>query len=60
MTVTMAASACFLTPIGYQCNLMVQGPGGYHFSDYFKPGIAISIVCCVVSVLVIPLIWPLR
>lgn len=60
MAVTMAASACFLTPIGYQCNLMVQGPGGYHFTDYFRPGIAMSIVCCAVTVLVIPLVWPLQ
>ncbi len=60
MAVTMAASACFLTPIGYQCNLMVQGPGGYHFTDFFKPGLVMSIVCCAVTVLVIPLVWPLQ
>ncbi|MBM4203382.1 MAG: SLC13 family permease [Gammaproteobacteria bacterium] len=60
MAVTMAASACFLTPIGYQCNLMVQGPGGYHFTDYFKPGIVMTVVCCAVTVLIIPMIWPLQ
>jgi len=59
MVVTMAASACFATPLGYQCNLMVQGPGGYQFTDYLKPGLVMGAVCCAITVNVIPLIWPL-
>lgn len=59
MAVTMAASASFATPLGYQCNLMVQGPGGYLFTDYLKPGLVMNVLCCVITVGVIPLIWPL-
>lgn len=59
MAVTMAASASFATPLGYQCNLMVQGPGGYLFTDYLKPGLIMNLLGCAISVTVIPLVWPL-
>jgi di/tricarboxylate transporter len=59
MTLMMAASASFATPLGYQCNLMVQGPGGYRFTDYFKPGIFMNMLCCIITVSVVPWIWPL-
>jgi di/tricarboxylate transporter len=52
------ASACYATPIGYQTNLLVYGPGGYVFKDYLKLGIPLSIGVWIVSSLVIPLIWP--
>ncbi|MEZ5595340.1 MAG: anion permease [Pseudomonadales bacterium] len=59
MAVMMAASASFATPIGYQCNLMVYGPGGYRFTDFFRIGIPMNLLCCAVTVCVAPLLWPL-
>lgn len=59
MAVAIAASASFITPIGYQTNLIVQGVGGYKFSDYVKTGFAISLICFLISVLLIPVFWPL-
>ncbi len=56
--IMLAASASFATPIGYQTNLMVYGPGGYRFSDYFRVGIPLNLTIGVVSVLLAPLIWP--
>ena len=53
-----AASASFITPIGYQTNLMVFGPGGYKYFDYVKVGLPLALILWVVSVLVIPMIWP--
>lgn len=57
MTIMMAASASFATPIGYQTNLMVMGPGGYRFRDYLTLGIPLSMLTCLMSTLLIPLIW---
>ncbi len=57
--VMMAASASFATPLGYQTNLMVYGPGGYHFRDFLKVGIPMNIFIGVVTVVTILLIWPL-
>lgn len=54
----MAASASFATPIGYQTNLMVYGPGGYRFTDYLRIGIPLNIVLGIVTVTLSPLIWP--
>ena len=59
MIIMFAASASFLTPFGYQTNLMVQGPGGYHFADYFRVGILLSLMVGVTVVLLVPLFWPL-
>ena len=58
-TIMMAASACFSTPIGYQTNLMVMGPGGYTFSDYFRLGSPLTVLTGVLTVLLAPMIWPL-
>ncbi len=57
IAIMMAASASFATPIGYQTNLMVLGPGGYRFSDYLRAGIPMTIVTSLVAIAVIPLIW---
>jgi di/tricarboxylate transporter len=57
--ICFGASACFATPMGYQTNLMVYGPGGYSFMDYMKLGIPLNIFVVVASTLFIPLIWPL-
>ncbi len=56
--ITMAASASFATPIGYQTNLMVYGPGGYRFSDYLRIGIPLNIVVGAVTVWLTPVVWP--
>jgi len=56
--IMMAASASFATPIGYQTNLMVLGPGGYRFSDYARIGIVLNIVMGIVAVTLAPMIWP--
>ena len=58
MTIMFAASASFLTPFGYQTNLMVQGPGGYQFGDYFRVGILLSLLVGVTVVLLVPIVWP--
>ena len=59
ITVAFAASASFLTPMGYQTNAMVFGPGGYRFMDYMKFGAPLKIMFFVISVLLIPVFWPL-
>ncbi|MBU1565137.1 MAG: anion permease, partial [Proteobacteria bacterium] len=56
--ICFGASACFATPMGYQTNLMVYGPGGYSFTDYMKLGIPLNVFVVVASTLLIPLIWP--
>ena len=56
--VCYAASASFITPVGYQTNLMVFGPGGYRYSDYIKVGLPLGLILWIVSVIMIPMIWP--
>jgi len=58
IAVMMAASAGFATPIGYQTNLMVYGPGGYRFSDYVKIGVPLDILIGIITVALAPLVWP--
>ena len=53
----IAASASFLTPFGYQTNLMVYGVGGYRLSDYLRFGLPLSIIVFVIAMLVIPQVW---
>ena len=59
IAVAVAASASFLTPIGYQTNTMVYGLGGYRFSDYIRLGAPLTFTVLVVSMVAIPLAWPL-
>jgi len=58
IAVCFGASACFATPIGYQTNLLVYGPGGYRFSDYMKVGMPLNLLVWMMGSLFIPLIWP--
>jgi len=57
LAVTFAASTAMLTPIGYQTNLMVYGPGGYEFTDYFRVGAPLQLVLTVVTTLGIVYFW---
>ncbi|WP_372613809.1 SLC13 family permease [Halomonas sp.] len=58
VAVMFAASACFLTPIGYQTNLMVLGPGGYRFADFLRLGGPLNLITAVVVLGLIPWFWP--
>ena len=59
VAVMIAASCAFATPIGYQTNTLVYGPGGYRFTDFTRVGLPLNLsMACIVS-LIIPLIWPL-
>lgn len=57
IAVMFAASASFITPLGYQTNLMVYGPGRYRFTDYARIGTPLSLLVGVVAVGLIPLVW---
>jgi di/tricarboxylate transporter len=54
----MAGSNDFATPIGYQTNLMVYGPGGYRFSDYVRIGGPLNLLMAGVGLAIIPFVWP--
>jgi di/tricarboxylate transporter len=58
VVIMMAASASFATPIGYQTNLMVYGPGGYRFADYLRIGVPLNILVGAITIALTPMIWP--
>ena len=58
MGICFGASACFASPIGYQTNLLVYGPGGYRFSDYLKLGLPLNLLVIILATVLIPLAWP--
>jgi len=59
ITIALASSCSFATPIGYQTNTIVYGPGGYKFTDYMRVGIPLSILVFITAMFLIPYFWPL-
>ncbi|MCH8327525.1 MAG: anion permease, partial [Candidatus Marinimicrobia bacterium] len=59
VAVAFASSAAFMTPISYQTNMMVYGPGSYRFTDYTRFGVAMNLGLWLLAVMLIPKIWPL-
>mgnify|MGYP003667351974 CR=1 FL=1 len=60
MAIAIGASCAFVTPIGHQSNLLVMGPGGYRFSDYWRMGGTVSVAAVLVAVPLILMVWPLK
>jgi di/tricarboxylate transporter len=58
MSVTIAASAAYLTPVATPVNLMVMEPAGYRFGDYWRLGLPLLAVTFVVAVVLVPVVWP--
>jgi di/tricarboxylate transporter len=59
MTVVIAASTSFLTPVGHQNNVLVFGPGAYKFTDYTKVGAGLTILYLLLVLIALPYFWPL-
>jgi di/tricarboxylate transporter len=59
MGVALATSIAFLTPLGHPVNVLVMGPGGYRFRDYFKVGLPLTLLLLVVIITLLPVFWPL-
>ncbi len=58
MAIAVAASCAFATPVGTPPNTLVLGPGGYRFNDYVKAGTGLVVVSFIVSIIIIPMVWP--
>jgi di/tricarboxylate transporter len=58
MTVAISASASFASPLSHPAHLLVMGPGGYRFTDYLKVGVPLTLVVILVSVWLLPILWP--
>nr|WP_290667585.1 SLC13 family permease [Ardenticatena sp.] len=59
VAVAFASSSAFMTPVGYQTNTMVYGPGGYRFTDYVRTGGILTLLFLFLAILVIPVLWPM-
>jgi di/tricarboxylate transporter len=58
ITVMVGASCSFISPMGYQTNLMVYGPGGYKFTDFVKIGIPMTVLVGIITIIPAPMVWP--
>ena len=58
MTVALAASAAFMTPVSSPVNMLVIGPGNYRFADFLRIGVPLALVTLLMSVLLVPLVLP--
>ena len=58
ITVMVGASCSFISPMGYQTNLMVYGPGGYKFTDFVKIGIPMTVIVGIITIILAPMVWP--
>jgi di/tricarboxylate transporter len=58
MAVAIGASCAFLTPIGHQNNLLVMGPGGYRFGDYWRVGLPLEVLIVASATWLLPIVWP--
>ncbi len=58
MIVGIAASAAFMTPVSSPVNTLVLGPGGYKFADFLKIGVPFTIIVMLISILVVPVLFP--
>jgi di/tricarboxylate transporter len=57
ITIMVAASASFATPVGYQTNLMVYNAGGYRFADFVRIGVPLTLLVGLITIVLVPLIW---
>jgi di/tricarboxylate transporter len=58
IAIMVAASASFMTPIGYTTNLMVFGPGGYRFTDFIRAGVGLALITALLTMILVPRFWP--
>ena len=58
MGIAYSVAASYLTPVSHPANIMIMSPGGYRFSDYLKNGLPLSLIVLVVSVLLLPVVFP--
>jgi di/tricarboxylate transporter len=58
MSIAYAVAASFMTPVSHPANILIMSPGGYRFSDYFKNGLPLSLIVLIVSVLLLPVVFP--
>jgi len=58
MALAISASAAFLSPVGHSANVLIMGPGGYRFSDFTKVGVPLTILLLIVTLFILPIIWP--